>query len=74
MHAPGRAMLQRFVKLAAAAAARLERLLVHAPVGPGAADALAAACDRQVFAPPPADAFDVVVHLRSNAELLQELA
>lgn len=64
-------MLQRLVKLAAAAAQQLQDLL-ESPAQSSAA--LAAACDRTIFASPPADAFDVTLNLKSNADLLQELA
>ena len=71
MHKPGPTMLQRLVKLASAAAQQLQDLLESPAQN---STALAAACDRTIFAPPPADAFDVTLNLKSNTDLLRELA
>jgi hypothetical protein len=77
MQRPGRVMLQRAVRLAAATAARLEAMLLS-PSAPTAGPGVPAAASdqwRQLLSPPPlGTTLDVVLHLRRDADLLQDLA
>jgi len=69
MHAPGKIMLNRFVTLARRTAEQLQGL-VASPLGK---PERRTARWNALFAAPPVDSFDVVVHLRDTAELLQAL-